>query len=205
VDGVVITTNESMTMKTTETGGRGGMMIAKTAFEMHGEVDVVAVAVAETRDVRKAQRSSEMLGKCLLPLCPTAYHLSNRIFSGVPLVETTQTPKEDNSRAKREAATADALAKAKAMVEAENAKKVKPEAEAEAETKQEDAEPGSKEGAELKAQVDVAVEADSNVGKPASPASRKRGRDETEDGDLLPEAKRVDSKVEGAGQESMES
>jgi hypothetical protein len=92
------------------------------------------------------------------------------------------------------------------MVEAENAKKVKSEAEAEAEAKQEDAEPGSKKGAELKGQVDVAAEADSNVEKSANPASRKRGRDETEeDGDLLPEAKKVDSKVEGVGQESMES
>lgn len=86
------------------------------------------------------------------------------------------------------------------MVEAENAKKVKSEAEAEAE------EPGSKMGAEVKGQVDVAAEADSNVEKSANPTSRKRGRDETEeDGDLLPEAKKVDSKVEGAGQESMES
>lgn len=118
---------------------------------------------------------------------------------GVPIVETTEEPPKDenNARAKREAATADALAKAKAMVEAENAKKKEPEAEG----KQDDdaTDKATKKEAEAKVKTEVpGATADGAAEKPELPlSSKKRGRDEAGDEDGLPEAKRVDSKVEG--------
>lgn len=121
------------------------------------------------------------------------------IHSGVPIVETTEEPPKDenNARAKREAATADALAKAKAMVEAENAKKKEPEAEG----KQDDdaTDKATKKEAEAKVKTEVpGATADGAAEKPElPPSSKKRGRDEAGDEDGLPEAKRVDSKVEG--------
>jgi hypothetical protein len=122
-------------------------------------------------------------------------------------VEVTEAPKEDTSRAKREAATADALAKAKAIVEAESAKKRQ---ESEVETKAEDqeavvrkddADASQRKEPEVKSEVDGSAEA--VEGKSAAPAaSKKRGRDEAEDRDMR-EVKRVDSKVEGKTGESM--
>lgn len=94
-------------------------------------------------------------------------------------METTVEPtKDDNSRAQREAATADALAKAKAMVEAENANKTKPEEdENRTESDSKPAEPG----------ID-----DPSV----APTGKKRGRDEETEAEDLPEAKKLDIQVE---------
>lgn len=128
------------------------------------------------------------------------------IHSGVPIVETTETSSKDDksTQAKREAATADALAKAKAMVEAENAK-----AEPEVERKQDN--DGGDEAVEEKVEAKVQTEVpgatnDGAAEKPESSSpSKKRGRDETEDEGGLPEAKRVDSKVEVEGKERQEA
>ncbi len=83
------------------------------------------------------------------------------------------------------------------MVEAENAKKMKPEVE----RKQDN--DGGDEAAEEKTEAEVRTEVpsatiDGAAEKPeSSSSSKKRGRDETGDEDGMPEAKRVDSKVEG--------
>lgn len=139
----------------------------------------------------------------------TIYH-----YSGVPIVEATESPtKGDDSRAKREAATADALAKAKAMVEAENAKKTTGD---EAERKHEDADAEANRKKDPQARSSTEVDDVATAGgwmdkaRPRTDASRKRGRDEVEAGQqeeaALPEAKRVDTKeVEGDGKKSEKS
>ena len=125
-------------------------------------------------------------------------------YSGVPIVESTEESPHDknNSRAKREAATADALAKAKAMVEAENARTNK----LEAESKQQATDVDLKVATEGKTDTETKGPTDAVVEKPEHSAGKKRGRDETEEDGDLPAAKRTDSKAEEeGGQESMES
>jgi hypothetical protein len=91
------------------------------------------------------------------------------------------------------------------MVEAENAKQTEPEDH----TKQEPKDP--ERGKELKEEVVPKTEvvdaaAPTMQKEEASSAGKKRGREEVEADGNLPEAKRVDSKVEqGEGKESMES
>ncbi len=91
------------------------------------------------------------------------------------------------------------------MVEAQNARKTtKPEAE----SKGEDGHADIRKEVETKTTTEGAGTADTAVGKSgAGPeASKKRGRDEAEDEEGLPEAKKVDTKTEeGDAQESMES
>lgn len=124
----------------------------------------------------------------------------------MPIIETTSdeptkpTDDADSSRAKREAATADALAKAKAMVQAENAKQ---EALKAAEPKTDPDAVKTEEKPDLKQEVVKPdpgrlddASADPVVGVKAEPGKKKRGRDEedTVGASLLPDAKRVDSK-----------
>lgn len=134
------------------------------------------------------------------------------IYSGVPIVEATQSPtKDDSARAKREAATADALAKAKAMVEAENTKTISDKVEtdnanidAEARGKTDLEANTTAEDGDVTATVGAIGKAGSTNG------SKKRGREEVEaearEADDLPEAKRVNTEVkEDDGKQSMES
>lgn len=207
-------TNESATMRTTEIGERGGKTIARmdSAGTLE-EVDVVVVG--RTLSVRKEQRSGKMLGERI----PSSLgwvliaELTIHVYSGVPIVEATQSPtNDDSSRAKREAATADALAKAKAMVEAENTKTTSDKAE----TKQVNGDAEANGKLDLEANT-AAEDADVTTtggamekAKSSSNTGKKRGREEVEaeaqEAGDLPEAKRVNTEVkEGDGKQSMES
>ena len=109
----------------------------------------------------------------------------------------TSDPKSDKSpesKAKREAATADALAKAKAMVEAESKKSAR--SETEAETK----EPAEKDDVAVD-QVAKSSELDRKASETNGKSeevgvsgSKKRAREE--DGEDGPEMKKVDTKTE---------
>src|SRR4051812_21074079 len=102
--------------------------------------------------------------------------------SGVPVVGTgdTKSDKSPESKAKREAATADALAKAKAMVEAEQKKSAKSETKA---TTDETVNPDH---------ITTDQEANGKSEEVGVPGSNKRLREEDEEG--RPEAKKVDRK-----------
>jgi hypothetical protein len=118
--------------------------------------------------------------------------------SGVPVVGTSD-PKLDKSpetKAKREAATADALAKAKAMVEAEQKKsaksdKSKAEAEKEEPADKDDVATGQKAKVEPETEQPVPDRKSEEVDRVESKKRAREGDDETG-----PEMKKVDSKAE---------
>ena len=113
-------------------------------------------------------------------------HFMSRLtsISGVPVVKTSYESVAE-AKAKRESATADALAKAKAMVEAEQKKSVDAATDAEKEQIQED-------GPDSKGHAAQVIDAEPKPSDPAS-ESKKRARDEGEEGDTGPPTKKLDT------------
>ena len=190
-----VETNERGTMKTIETGGIAGKTIAEMASEMIGEVDETDAAPQTITEVARVIGSTETIGKLHI-LCVATLLRVLTICSGVPVVGTSD-PKSDKSpesKAKREAATADALAKAKAMVEAEQKKSARSETEAEAK------EPAEKDNVAMdqearSSELDrKASDINSKTEEVGVSVGKKRARDE--DGEDGPEMKKVDTKKE---------
>ena len=136
--------------------------------------------MTEVPRVTGVTRSSEMRGELLTTaLCPISAKLTS--CRGVPVVKASQESSAE-SKAKRDAATADALAKAKAMVEAEQKKSAGKDGEM----------------AELKERVaEVEAETPENgIKSEAVKGEKDKKRAREGDDEAGPEPKKVDSKSE---------
>jgi hypothetical protein len=187
-------------MKTIGTGENVEKMIAATASETIGEGDEIGAARQITKEAARATERIEIVGERKISRLQDLFK-GLTCARGVPVVGTSdaKTDNSPDSKAKREAATADALAKAKAMVEAEQKKSIK--SETEAETKQSVDKDDVATAQETKlAEPDTKTSAPAIKGEESGEAySKKRAREgeqEEESDSAPPKAKKVDIKDE---------
>jgi hypothetical protein len=184
---IAVETSEREITKMTGIGGSAEKMIAETASEMIGEVDEIDAARQITKEAAEVIGVKEITGKLeTLRLCILYCSLIH--VRGVPVVGTSEakSDKSPESKAKREAATAEALAKAKAMVEAQQKKSAN--SKTEAETK----EPTDRDGVIMDQQAKLS-EPDA---KNSATEGRSKKRAREEDDETGPEAKKVDVSAE---------
>jgi hypothetical protein len=195
---IVAEISEREMTKMIGTGGIVEKMIAETASEMIGGADAIVAARQITIEAARVTEQRETIGeRDLLRLLFLLRCLTR--FRGVPVVGTSD-PKSDKSpesKAKREAATADALARAKAMVEAQQKKSAKSETEAETKERPEKEDIALDQEAKPSAPGEETSTQDVKSEEAGEVQNKKRTRED--DYEHAPEAKKIDTKAEPLG------